>query len=57
MADQPIVSPFPITVTEADAVALQTQLEEMPLKFARPIINWLTAIQQRAAVEAAKPTE
>ena len=38
----------PITVTEQDAMNLRKFLDEQPLKFSLPILQWVDALEQRA---------
>ena len=38
----------PLTVTEQDATNLRKFLDEQPLKFSLPILQWVDALEQRA---------
>lgn len=44
----------PITITEQDAKNLRQFLDEQPMKFGLPILQWLDALEQRAVKEAEK---
>jgi len=45
--------PFvPFTVQEPDAKALRSFLDEQPMKFALPLLQWVTGLEQRAVAEA-----
>lgn len=44
----------PIIVTEQDAKNLRQFLDEQPMKFGLPILQWLDALEQRAFKEAEK---
>jgi hypothetical protein len=53
---------IPFTVEEKDAVDLRKYLDEQPMKFALPILQWMETMEQKAikANEKAaddKPTE
>ncbi len=38
----------PLTVTEQDAKNLRQYLDEQPMKFSLPILQWIDALEQRA---------
>ncbi len=44
----------PIVVTEQDAKSLRQFLDEQPMKFGLPILQWLDALEQRAVKDAEK---
>lgn len=44
----------PLTVTEQDAKNLRQYLDEQPMKFSLPILQWIDALEQRAVKDKAE---
>lgn len=53
-ATQPPAPPYvPFTVQKSDAEQLRSYLDEQPMKFALPLLQWITGLEQRAVMEKA----